>query len=136
MEIRFSKYNSPFCEPSILDVHYISLDDQRDLKAGFFDAHVRAFYSSAPSLRLSRTFRTFRTDNVMEVFDPLSGTTRFHDLSDATFFMPGNSSRTVNDIDLSLADQLRKSRVKAAVPAMSLCKCGNANRPWRCKCNP
>lgn len=45
MEIRFSVYNAPFSEPPQEGVHYISLDDQRDMRTGHFDAHVRLFLS-------------------------------------------------------------------------------------------
>lgn len=132
MEIRLSKYNSPFSEPCTPEVHYISLDDQRDIRLGAFNAHVIA-YRSQFVMPLSFSTRTFRTDDFIEVFDPLSGTTRIHDLSDATFFISPRAS--VPDVDLQFVDDLRKSRVKAAVPRMVLCSCGNASRPWRCKCN-
>jgi hypothetical protein len=135
MQIRFSKYNSPFSEPSTQDIHYISLDDQRDLKSGYFAAHVHLYFARFV-IPPSRTFRTFRTDDLIEVFDPLSGATRVHDLSGSTF-LPNPIRPTVpaNDADLAFVDQLRKTHIKAAIPRMALCSCGNANRPWRCKCN-
>lgn len=75
MEIRLSRYNEPFCELSSDSVHYISLDCQRDMRLGVFDAHVRAFMS------LPRT-------NVIEVHDHLSGSTEYHDLSNTRYFPP------------------------------------------------
>ncbi len=135
MQILFSRYNEPFTELSSSDVHYISLDDQRDFKAGYMAAHVHLYFARFV-IPPSRTFRTFRTDDVLEVFDPLSGTTRIHNMSGATF-LPNSNRPTApaNDADLAFVDHLRKSRIKAAVPRMALCSCGNANRPWRCKCN-
>ena len=124
MDIRLSKYNYPFSEPAELNVHYISLDHQLLIKLGIFDAHVQVFRS----LPVSRT---------LEIFDPLSGTTHVHDMNGAGFFRPFNSAPTVVGVhvDLQFVDQLRKSHVKAAVPRMSLCTCGNSRRPWRCVCN-
>lgn len=133
MEIRLSRYNSPFSEPSTPDIHYISLDDQRDMRLGAFDAHVGIYLSRLFDRPLSVSTRTFRTDNFLQVFDPLSGTTRIHDLSDATFLI--SPRKSAPDVDLQFVDGLRKSRVKAALPRMVLCSCGNASRPWRCKCN-
>jgi hypothetical protein len=131
MEIRLSKYNSPFSEPSTADVHYISLDDQRDIRAGAFDAHVRE-YRAQFSMPLSFSTRTFRTDNFIEIYDPLTGATRLHDLSGTSFFAP--SVTPVVDVDFSLVHQLRKAHVQAA-NRVTRCNCGNANRPWRCTCN-
>jgi|GEM_PF-5963974 len=45
--IKFSKYNSPFCEPSTCDVHYISLDDQRLMRLGLFTAHVDCYLQNS-----------------------------------------------------------------------------------------
>jgi hypothetical protein len=85
MEIRLSRYNLPFTEPSTHEVHYISLDDQRAIRAGQFDAHVHQYLSTI-SRPVFFTTRTFRTNDVFEVFDPLTGSTRVHDLSGASFF--------------------------------------------------
>lgn len=43
MEIRLSQYNEPFCEPPQEGVHYISLDNQRDMRRGCFESHVRVY---------------------------------------------------------------------------------------------
>lgn len=131
MQILFSKYNLPFCEPSTADVHYISLDDQRDIRAGAFDAHVRD-YRSQFSMPLSFSTRTFRIDNFIEIYDPLTGATRLHDLSGASFFTP--SVAPVVSVDFELVHQLRKSHIQAA-NRVTRCSCGNSNRPWRCTCN-
>ncbi|WP_331346822.1 hypothetical protein [Cellvibrio sp. UBA7661] len=133
MEICFSRYNEPFTEPSTPEVHYISLDAQRDMKAGFFDAHVKEFYCHLPAPRLSKTFRTFRTDDLLEVFDPLSGVTRFHDVSNSTFFY--SPAAPTSSGDLAFAHELHKAKVSVALTAASRCTCGNAKRPWRCTCN-
>lgn len=49
MDIRFSRYNAPFCEPSTPDVHYISLDDQRLMARGMYAAHVECYYQNVPA---------------------------------------------------------------------------------------
>lgn len=123
MEIRLSRYNQPFVEPSCNDVHYISLDDQRDIRAGALDSHVRIFQT----LPVTRT---------LEIFDPLTGSTFVHDMSGAGFFRPFNSNPTVDrsDIDLEFIDDLRSSKVKAAARVYQ-CNCGNSRRPWRCTCH-
>lgn len=48
MIILMSKYRAPFSEPPQEGVHYISLDDQADMNAGRYDAHVRLYRSLAP----------------------------------------------------------------------------------------
>jgi hypothetical protein len=123
MEIRFSRYNQPFTEPSTTDVHYISLDDQRAIRAGEFDSHVHAF-------------RAQLVTRILEIFDPLTGATFTHDMSGAGFFRPFNSSPSVDpsDIDLEFIDDLRSSKVKAASRVYQ-CTCGNSRRPWRCICH-
>jgi hypothetical protein len=131
MEIRLSRYNQPFTEPSTHDVHYISLDDQRAIRAGDFSAHVHAFRSSFV-MRLSLSFRTFRTNDAFEVFNPLTGVTLVHDLSGTSFFTP--SVEPVVTPDFEVVDQLRKSRVRAA-SNITRCTCGNSRRPWRCTCH-
>jgi hypothetical protein len=123
MEIRFSRYNQPFTEPSSADVHYISLDDQRAIRSGEFDSHVHAF-------------RAQPLTRILEIFDPLTGATFSHDMSVAGFFRPFNSSPSVDrsDIDLEFIDDLRSSKVKAASRVYH-CTCGNSRRPWRCTCH-
>lgn len=54
MEIRLSKYNAPFSEPSSDLVHYISLDDQRLMARGMYCAHVDCYLQNVPS-----TFEAF-----------------------------------------------------------------------------
>ena len=133
MEIRLSRYNSPFSEPSTLDIHYISLDDQRYMRLGAFDAHVGIYLSRLFDRPLSVYPRTFSAAHFFNVFDPLSGATRIHDLSDSTFLL--SPRKSAPDVDLQFVAGLRKSRIKAAVPRMVLCSCGNASRPWRCQCH-
>jgi len=130
MEIRLSKYNLPFSECSTPDVHYISLDDQRDIRAGHFDSHVHAFRSRI-SIPLRPIFRTLSTNDAFEVFDPLTGATRVHDLTGASLFTP--SVEPVVVPDFNVVDQLRKCRIRAA-SNVTRCTCGNSKRPWRCKC--
>ena len=131
MEIRFSRYNQPFTEPSSSDVHYISLDDQRAIRAGEFDAHVHQYRSSI-SRPLFFTTRTFRTNDAFEIFDPLTCSTSVHDLSGASFFSP--SAEPVVTPDFQVVDQLRKCRIRAA-SNVTRCTCGNSRRPWRCTCH-
>lgn len=130
MQILFSKYNLPFCEPSTPEVHYISLDDQRAIRAGQFDSHVHAFRSRI-SVPLRPIFRTLSTNDAFEVFDPLTGATRVHDLTGASLFTP--SVEPVVVPDFNVVDQLRKCRIRAA-SNVTRCTCGNSKRPWRCKC--
>jgi hypothetical protein len=123
VHILFSKYNLPFCEPSSVDVHYISLDDQRAIRSGEFDSHVHAF-------------RAQPVTRILEIVDPLTGSTFTHDMSGSGFFRPFNSSPSVDrfDIDLEFIDDLRSSKVKAASRVYQ-CTCGNSRRPWRCTCH-
>lgn len=123
MQILFGKYNLPFCEASTPDVHYISLDDQRDIRAGVLDAHVRAFLA----IPVTRT---------LEIIDPLTGATFIHDMSGAGFFRPFNSQPSVDrsNLDMEFIDDLRSSKVKAASRVYQ-CSCGNSRRPWRCTCH-
>lgn len=120
MEIRLSRYNQPFTEPSTPDVHYISLDDQRDMRAGFFDAHIHAF-NALPKTR------------VLELVDPLTGATFTHDMSGAGFFRPFNSQPTVvrSNVDVDFVAELQAAGVKVAGALLSSCTC---RRPWRCTC--
>lgn len=131
MQILFSKYNLPFCEPSTPEVHYISLDDQRAIRAGQFDSHVQQ-YRSTISRPVFFTTRTFRTNDAFEVFDPLTGSTRVHDLSGASFF--SRSAEPVVTPDFEFVEQLRKCRIRAA-SNVTRCTCGNSKRPWRCTCH-
>lgn len=131
MEIRLSRYNQPFTEPSSQDVHYISLDDQRAIRAGEFNAHVHAFRSQI-SVIPSRPFRTVSNNSAFEVFNPLTGITHIFDLTGASLFTPSTESPVVPDP--LLVDQLRKSGVRSAA-RVSRCTCGNSRRPWRCTCN-
>jgi len=136
MEIRFSKYNEPFTEQSGPNVHYISLDDQRDMHLGAFDAHVRAYLYRQFDRPLSFSTRTFRIDNSIEVYDPISGTTRIHDLTGANFVSRFSAPAHSLSVDeTQVLDELFLSGVKAATPRLSRCECGNANRPWRCTCS-
>lgn len=75
MEIRFSRYNLPFCEPSSAEIHYISLDDQCDMRAGRYNAHVAAY-------------RAANQSRLVEVFNPLTGVTAIHELSGQAYFRP------------------------------------------------
>ena len=137
MQILFSKYNLPFCEASTPEAHYISLDDQRDIRAGVFDAHVRAFAAQLPSPRLSLSRRTFRADDFLEVFDPLTGITVVHDMrGDSGLFIRSAPKPAVASapVDKKFVDQLRASKVKAA-DRIYQCTCGNSRRPWRCTCH-
>lgn len=120
MEIRLSRYNRPFVEPSSSEIHYISLDDQRDMKIGLYSAHVREFYL------LPRV-------NLFEVYDPITRATYKHDLNNLGFHRPF-SSQPVNslEIDRDFLAELRSSGIKAAGNLLSVCVC---KRPWRCVCN-
>ncbi len=131
MEIRLSRYNQPFTEPSSPDVHYISLDDQRDIRAGAFDSHVRLFRSQITVIP-SRPFRSVSSNSAFEVFDPLTGSTHVFDLTGASLFTPSSESLVVPDSQF--VDQLRKSGVRSAA-RVNRCTCGNSRRPWRCLCN-
>lgn len=133
MEIRLSRYNLPFSEPSSAEVHYLSLDDQFRIRLGLLDAHVELFKSlNVPPLSLS--FRKFRAESTLDIFDPLSGVTHTHDLTDTGFFIPAKEVvKTL--VDHELLNQLRKRSVAAAIPSLSRCTCGNSRRPWRCVCN-
>lgn len=120
MEIRLSRYNRPFVEPSSPEVHYISLDDQCDMKCGLYSAHVREFHSLPRS-------------NLFEVYDPISRTTYRHELSGLDFHRPF-SSQPINtlEVDRDFLASLRSAGIKAASNALSHCVC---KRPWRCVCN-
>lgn len=131
MQILFSKYNLPFCEPSSPEVHYISLDDQRAIRAGEFDAHVHAFRSRITVIP-SRPFRSVSTNSAFEVFDPLTGSTHIFDLTGASLFTPSSEALVVPDAHF--VDGLRKSGVRSAA-RVNRCTCGNSRRPWRCTCH-
>lgn len=131
MQILLSKYNLPFCEPSTPDVHYISLDDQRAIRAGHFDSHVHLFRSRFP-VALRPKFPVLSTNDSFQVFDPLTGITRVHDLSGASLFTP--SVEPVFFPDFQVVEHLRKSGVRAATN-VTRCTCGNSRRPWRCTCH-
>ena len=131
MEIRLSIYNQPFTEPSSADVHYISLDDQRAIRAGEFDAHVHAFRSRI-TVFPSRPFRSVSTNSAFEVFDPLTGSTHIFDLTGASLFTPSVEAPVIPDSHF--VDQLRKSGVRSAA-RVNRCTCGNSRRPWRCTCH-
>lgn len=130
MQILFSKYNLPFTEPSTPEVHYISLDDQRDIRAGHFASHVHVFQSRF-SFSPRPKFPALSTNDSFQVFDPLTGATRVHDLTGASLFTP--SVEPVVVPDFNVVDQLRKCRIRAA-SNVTRCTCGNSKRPWRCKC--
>lgn len=95
MEIRFSQYNEPFVESGPEGVHWLSLDTQRDIRAGVFDSHVRAFWQQP------------RT-NIIEVHDHLSGRTEFHDISNIHYFPPFVSCpvHPISAEDLQFLDEL------------------------------
>ncbi|HEX8376758.1 MAG TPA: hypothetical protein VF602_02995 [Pedobacter sp.] len=111
MQIRFSRYNAPFTEPSDENVHYISLDDQLAMRAGRFDAHVTA-YRSLPKTR------------VVEAYDSLTGTTHVFDLGN-TFYIPPFARLPEPDIDHDdqkfLDDLFYKSGIKAAGKRVKRC---------------
>lgn len=96
MEIRFSRYNLPFCELPEPGVHYIPMDDQRDMRAGRYNAHVRAY-------------RTATRSHVIEVFDPLSGSTVIHDLASQTYYAPFATAPdyTLSDDELEFLRELQ-----------------------------
>lgn len=124
MLIKYSRYSAPFTEKPVSGVHFISLDDQRDMALGFYDAHVR-LYQSIPRSRC------------LEVYDPLTGSIRFYEMSGPGFFRPFNPQPSVDlsDLDRDFLLSLKASRVKSSVPLLSRCSCGNSSRPWRCKCH-
>jgi hypothetical protein len=121
MEIRLSRYNQPFVESSTSDIHYISLDDQRDMRLGNFDSHVRHYFSLPKS-------------TVLEIFDPFTRVTFTHDVSDSGFYRPFNAQPAVvtSHIDFEFLGELRSAGVKVAGVLLSSCAC---KRPWRCSCN-
>jgi hypothetical protein len=131
VEIRFSRYNQPFTEPSTADVHYISLDDQHAIRAGLFDAHVQLFRSRC-FVRPSRSFRSFSTNSAFEIFNPLTGSTHVYDLTGLTPFAPSVEPLVVPDAHF--VDSLRKSGVRSAA-RVNRCTCGNSRKPWRCTCD-
>lgn len=95
MQIKLSRYNAPFCEPPEDGVHYISLDDQRDIRTGHLDAHVRLFLSQ----------KKIRT---IEVTNTLTGETLVHDITN-TFYIPPFSKTPVSVIsadDVKFLDEL------------------------------
>lgn len=98
MEIRFSRYNSFFTDPWSLDpnVHCISIDDQLDIRAGRFDAHVRLFYSLAPNVYINRSPYS-RSARQIDVYDPLTDTTHHHEVN------PGDFSYSVSTSEPDLA---------------------------------
>lgn len=75
MFIKFSQYNAPFSEPPQAGVHYISLNDQRDICLGRLDAHVR-LYRSLPK------------NSVIELRNELTGEVHVHDLTTCVFYAP------------------------------------------------
>jgi hypothetical protein len=102
MEIRFSKFNSPFSEPSEPNVHYISLNDQFDMKAGRFDAHVR-LYNSLPS---------FRT---IDVHNSLTGEHLTFEIKESVFNSYAKESKYIDSLDFDHLEELAyKNKIKAA----------------------
>lgn len=102
MEIRFSRYNEPFVESSCPDIHYISLDNQRLMWAGIYDAHVKLY-------RMQVTVRTF------EAYDHIHGVNYVFECSNSPVLKPFSSSPVVMPIEFDFLDDLYyQSGIKAA----------------------
>jgi hypothetical protein len=70
--IKFSRYNAPFTESPEPGVHFIALDDQLDMRAGRYNAHVQAFYQLFYRQPALRTRSAYRKDTI-EYDDHISG---------------------------------------------------------------
>jgi hypothetical protein len=108
MEIRLSQYRAPFSETPEPGVHYISLDDQADMKLGKFDAHVRLF-NSLPIVR------TIEAHNVL--------TNEHHVFELNPSFMPVPYAKEMVTIQVSeiryLDDLAYKHKINAAQKRLS-----------------
>ena len=107
MEIRYSKYNHPFVEPSTDQVHYISLDDQYLIRAGLLDAHIRLFYSTQWALPTLRPYAVVSRENHIEINDPLTGTTGIFLVSEK--YIAPALSKSIRTHDDKVAQQLAYS---------------------------
>ncbi len=120
MEIRLSAYNAPFCEPFQQGVHYISLDDQADMRLGRFDAHVRLFISLKPSSFV--VGRPFARPAALQYSQSLDepdflAQFNFHNYSEPDLLPFSNISRK-SEIDF-LDELAQKTKIKAASKRLS-----------------
>lgn len=113
MEIRMSRYNLPFVEYPIPDVHFIARDFQRQMALGLYDAHVSLF-------------RALPRSNLFEVYNPLTDETHIFDLDNTHYMAPMVRNpipcyRSPEDQKF-LEDSYYNFGVKAAGRALGLCK--------------
>ena len=122
MEIRFSKYNEPFCEPSTEGLHFISLDNQRLMARGIYTAHVECFYQNAPA--------TF------EAFDTIHGTKYIFQCSKLPFSQIDSHSivqATISKVDAKFLNDLYfESGIKAAAKRVGRTYTKNKNKVIIC----